>query len=112
LIQPGDGLEGINPKARLANPAEWSRSVDRIAEILSTEKPRLIFFPHDDDWNLTHIGTHHLVADALRTLGERFSCFAVETEFWGAMDTPNLIVESSEQDVADLMTALRSMPAK
>src|SRR5439155_16282094 len=28
------------------------------------------------------------------------------TEFWGAMDTPNLMVESSEQDVVDLISAL------
>ena len=30
----------------------------------------------------------------------------METEFWGAMDTPNLMVESSENDLVDLLTAL------
>ena len=34
------------------------------------------------------------------------SCLTVETEFWGAMDTPNLMVESSAADVADLVAAL------
>jgi hypothetical protein len=29
-----------------------------------------------------------------------------ETEFWGAMATPNLMVESSAGDVGDLMSAL------
>jgi LmbE family N-acetylglucosaminyl deacetylase len=100
------GLEGINAPARAADPAAWSRSVARIAEILAQHKPRAIFLPHDDDWNVTHLGTHHLVVEALGTLGPRFECFAVETEFWGAMRAPNLMVESSERDLADLLTAL------
>src|SRR6185503_10697913 len=35
-----------------------------------------------------------------------FQTVLVETEFWGAMDNPNLMVESSEEDVADLLAAL------
>jgi LmbE family N-acetylglucosaminyl deacetylase len=101
-----NGLEGINPKTRTEEPNTWSESVECIARILSVERPQAIFFPHDDDWNMTHIGTHHLVVDALRRLGAGFDCHAVETEFWGAMDTPNLMVESSEEDVIDLITAL------
>ncbi len=101
-----NGLEGVNLKTREQNPSAWKQSVACIAKILSEHRPRAIFFPHDDDWNVTHIGTHHLVVDALATLGGEFSCHTVETEFWGAMDTPNLMVESSEQDVTDLITAL------
>ncbi len=101
-----NGLEGVNLKAREQNPAQWAQSVECIARILSEHKPRVIFFPHDDDWNSSHIGTHHLVVDALGRLGDGFDCFAVETEFWGAMDTPNLLVESSGTDVTDLITAL------
>jgi LmbE family N-acetylglucosaminyl deacetylase len=101
-----NGLEGINLKARAADAAQWRQSVQRIAEILREQSPRVIFFPHDRDWNSSHIGTHHLVVEAMQSLGPEFSCFAVETEFWGAMDTPNLMVESSEQDVVDLISAL------
>jgi LmbE family N-acetylglucosaminyl deacetylase len=100
------GLEGINLEARARQPGEWRRSVERIAVILAEHKPRAIFLPHDDDWNVTHIGTHHLVAEALAGLGDGFACHAVETEFWGAMDTPNLMIESSEADIIDLITAL------
>lgn len=100
------GLEGIVPTGRVDDPARWAGGVKRIAQILETEQPRIIFFPHADDWNRTHIGTHHLVADALASAGDRFSCFTVETEFWGPMDDPNLMVESSSQDVADLLAAL------
>ncbi len=100
------GLEGINLKTRADKPAEWNKSVDRIAAILQEQKPSAIFFPHDDDWNVTHIGVHHLLVDALKKLGDEFSCYTVETEFWGAMDTPNLMVESSQSDIVDLITAL------
>jgi len=101
-----NGLEGINLKSRAENPTQWSQSVTRIAEILAEQKPRVIFFPHADDWNSSHIGTHYLVIDALKTLENSFTCWAVETEFWGAMASPNLMVESSEQDVTDLLCAL------
>ncbi len=101
-----DGLEGVNLKARASNPAQWQSSVDRIAAILREQMPRVIFFPHDRDWNSSHIGTHHLVVEALKKIGGSFSCYTVETEFWGAMDDPNLMVELSEQDVTDLISAL------
>ena len=65
----------------------------------------MILFPHERDWNGTHIGVHHLVMDALQQMPASFECFTVETEFWGAMDDPNLMVEVSEADLADLITA-------
>jgi N-acetylglucosamine malate deacetylase 1 len=106
LIQTAEnGLENVNPKGRQNHPDQWKASVARTAEILEEQKPEVIFFPHDDDFNTSHIGTHHLVVEALRKLGN-VSCWAVETEFWGAMKGPNLMVESSEEDVADLLTAL------
>jgi len=101
-----NGLEGVNLQSRLQHLSQWTQSVTRIAEILTEHAPRVIFFPHADDWNVTHIGTHHLVIEALQKLAGSFSCHAVETEFWGAMTTPNLMVESSEQDVSDLLAAL------
>ncbi len=107
LIQTREGgLEGINLKTRTSDAAAWTQSVKCIAAILRREQPRIIFFPHEDDWNSSHIGTHQLVIDALLQLGEDFSCFTVETEFWGAMDSPNLMIESSERDVTDLISAL------
>ena len=102
---PG-GLERINERTRQQDAAAWEASVAVIAGILSREQPRIVFFPHDTDWNSTHIGTHHLVVDALARQPSPFSCTVVETEFWGAMASPNLTVESSPEDVAEMMTAL------
>ncbi len=106
LIQTRDGgLEKINPKGRESDPANWSAAVDIIAGILQREQPRVVFMPHAQDWNLSHIGANLLVMEAMAKLGASFSCCVVETEFWGAMTTPNLVVESSPRDVADLVAA-------
>lgn len=107
LVQTApNGLEKVNVRAREQEPGHWAKSVDAIARILEEHQPRVILFPHDDDWNSSHIGTHHLVMDALRRMPASFSCHAVETEFWGAMDSPNLTVEVSAEHLADLITAL------
>jgi N-acetylglucosamine malate deacetylase 1 len=106
MLTTPNGLDDITLKTREQDRTAWARAVKIIADILAAAKPRVIFAPHEQDWHETHIGTHFLVMDALKTLPADFTCQVVETEFWGAMATPNLMVESSEQDVADLVTAL------
>ncbi len=107
LIQTAPhGLEKVNLKTREQDPKHWAQSVKVIADILTLHQPRVILFPHEADWNSSHIGTHFLVWDALRSLPTDFTCHAVETEFWGAMPTPNLMVEISPPDLGDLITAL------
>lgn len=107
LVQTApNGLEKINPKTRAQNPAHWTECVATIAKILEQHRPRAILFPHDLDWNSTHVGTHHLVTDALKVLPADFSCYTVETEFWGQNPAPNLMVELSAQHITDLVTAL------
>ena len=101
-----DGLEKVNAKTRQSEPAHWAESVAIIASILAAHQPRAILFPHEHDWNSTHIGTHLLVMDALRTMPGAFETMLVETEFWGQMASPNLLVEISPQDLGDLITAL------
>ena len=101
---PG-GLDRITTAARENERAHWRGCVDRIAAILDEHRPAVVFCPHDADWNPTHVGTHHLVMDALARRPDR-ECVVVETEYWGAMATPNLMVESSADDLADLMAAL------
>ncbi len=107
LIQTApNGLEKINPTGRDKHPDNWQRAVEITASILREQAPHTILFPHDRDWNSSHIGTHLLVVDALKTLGPDFKCFTLETEFWGAMWDPNLMVEISPDDLGDLLAAL------
>jgi LmbE family N-acetylglucosaminyl deacetylase len=100
------GLEGVNARTRSSEPGRWQGMVDVVRGILDRHRPRAIFYPHEADWNSTHIGTHYLVADALRLMPRAFSCSAIETEFWGQMSSPNALVESAPGELAALITAL------
>lgn len=99
------GLEGVNPDKRAADPARWAASVRAMAEVLEAEKPRVVFLPHAADWNVTHVGVHQLVVEAMRLVAG-LRCLAVETEYWAAMGAPNLMIESSAADVATLVAGL------
>ncbi len=99
------GLEGINLKTRNEQPERWTNSVKVIAGLLAEHQPKILLVPHATDWNSSHIGTHHLVLDALRTV-PGYAPLVVETEFWGAMPAPNLMVEIPARDLADLIAAL------
>lgn len=80
--------------------------ISDVVEILKQKQPQIIFMPHSKDWNSRHIATHFLVREALAEMPADFSCTAIETEFWGAMDDPNLMVEADAQTLADLVAAI------
>ncbi len=106
LVGTADGgLENINPKGRSGDPVRWKEACGKILQIILEHKPAVMFFPHDSDWNSTHIGTHLLVMDALAAAPASFSCRLVETEFWAPIGQPNLMVEASAEILADLMAA-------
>jgi LmbE family N-acetylglucosaminyl deacetylase len=100
-----NGLEKVGVKTRQNDPQHWAGMVKVIADILAKHNPRVVLFPHERDWNGTHIGVHYLVTDALKSLPPSFECYTIETEFWGAMDDPNLMIEVSADDLADLIAA-------
>ncbi len=106
LITTGPGgLDRVTPAARQQDHGHWSACVGVIEAILEKHRPYLILFPHEQDWNSTHIGTHYLVMDALKRMPQGFECHLVETEFWGQMDDPNLMIEIGPEDLADLIAA-------
>ncbi len=100
-----NGLEKVNPKTREEDPARWSALVKVIRGVLEQQSPKVVICPHDHDWNSTHIGTHFLVLDALKQMPAGFECYLVETEFWGAMTDPNLMVEVGGEDLGDMIAA-------
>ncbi len=100
------GLDDVNLNARAQDTAGWSGKVKIIADILAGQRPRVVFYPHEEDWNSTHEGVHWLLDDALVSLGPEFTTCTVETEFWGQCDDPNLMVASTETDVADLIAGI------
>ena len=100
-----NGLDTINPESRKADPVYWSNAVKALVLSLKRINPEILFFPNSTDWNRTHLGVHLLAVDALQKIPDA-EITLVETEFWGQMHNPNLMVESSPQEVADLMAAL------
>jgi LmbE family N-acetylglucosaminyl deacetylase len=99
-------LDDITPAARLEKKPHWKKAVRAMAKVIIRSRPRVIFIPHAGDGHPAHVGTHWLVLDALKTMPAGFQCHVVETEFWGQLAQPNLLVESSVADVADLVAAL------
>jgi len=100
-----NGLEKISPKSREQDPEHWAACVKIIKDIIQQHQPKVVLCPHDRDWNSTHVGTHYLVMDALKQMPASFNCYVVETEFWGAMSDPNLMVEISADDLANMIAA-------
>jgi LmbE family N-acetylglucosaminyl deacetylase len=103
LAAPG-GMDPVRLETREREPQAWAEKVRATAALLQRHRPKAIFFPHELDFHGTHIGVHFLVMDALRAAGSG-SCYLVETEFWGQMLAPNLLVEYTIADVADLVAA-------
>ena len=79
--------------------------VEAVVRLLGQLSPEIVFLPHAEDWNSRHIATHHLVVEALGQMGLGFGCAVIETEFWGAMQDPNLMVEADAATLADLVAA-------
>lgn len=99
------GLDRVTTAAREGDPKHWAACVQAGAAALQELKPALIICPHEADWNGTHIGTHWLVRDALAKMPADFACRVAFSEFWGTLYAPNLMVELSADDVADLVAA-------
>ena len=99
------GLERITPETRSKDPRHWENAVSQLIEVIHLLKPDILFFPNANDWNLTHLGVHLLTYDSLNQI-ESTSITLIETEFWGQIKEPNLMVESSHDEVGDLVAAL------
>ncbi|MGH9433714.1 MAG: PIG-L deacetylase family protein [Terriglobia bacterium] len=102
------GLEDVNPLTRKNRTVRWFRKMEVLREILEKLNPDMVFAPHDDDYNTTHIGTHYLVVDTLQqylTLQKRPPVMLVETEMWHQMNGPNLMLGISPEVVATQLVA-------
>ena len=106
IVAGREALRNVNLPSRRQRPAAWADSVKVIAAILEQTRPAVIFLPHALDGHSTHIGTHRLVMDALKRMPVSFQCCVIETEYWGQMSEPNLLVEISVNELADLVAAL------
>ncbi len=106
ILTAPNGLEKVNPASREERPGEWDEKISIIADIIDKAKPAAVMLPHRKDWNATHVGTHMLVMDAIRKISASPDFLIIETEYWGAMDSPNVMLEVPDTILATQITAL------
>ena len=108
IAQPPYGFDDIHPDNRRDQPEEWAAKVRVMSAVLEKERPDVIFAPHAEDINVTHVGTHHLVVEALGDYLERTGRGPipfVETEFWHEHSSPNLMIGVTPADESMLLMA-------
>jgi LmbE family N-acetylglucosaminyl deacetylase len=108
VAKPPWGFDNVNPDNRRNHPAAWADKVRVLSAVLEREKPDVIFAPHGEDINITHVGTHNLVVEALGDYLERTGRGPVaffETEFWHQHSCPNLMVGVTPAIEATLLMA-------
>jgi LmbE family N-acetylglucosaminyl deacetylase len=103
---PGVALERITRADARRDAAGWRQAVEAIAALIAHHQPRLIQAPHALDGHPTHIGTHHLVMDALRALSPTQRPHLTWSEYWNTQMQPGLMVALADADVARLMAAV------
>jgi len=102
------GLDHVNLATRRGHPGEWAGKVEVLRRIFDREEPDVVFAPHAEDFNTTHIGTHWLVVEALGAHLEacgRGPVTLIQTEFWHQLAEPNLMVGVAPETVAILLMA-------
>lgn len=100
-----EGLESAAWPPGSGDESRRAADARALAEALARLSASVLFFPHAGDAHRTHVGTHRLALAALAALSD-WRGWIVETEFWGTMADPNLMVQIEPQDVALLMCAL------
>lgn len=100
------GLSDVNPVTRSSQPIYWDGMVGKVAQLISRLQPTVLFVPHRLDGHATHIGTHHIVLEALARQAADFTAHVAFTEFWQPQADPNLLVECSPEDLTRIVTGL------
>lgn len=100
------GFTDVKPETRSSQPIYWDGIVGKVTQLLAKTAPTIIFVPHRLDQHPTHVGTHHLVLDALARLPQDFTTRLVFTEFWQPQADANLLVECAPDDLTTIVAAL------
>lgn len=99
-------FDQVKPDTRRSQPIYWDGMVGKTVALLEKIRPSIMIVPHRLDKHQTHVGTHHLVMDALGRMPEDFAVKLVFAEYWHPQQDPNLLVECPAADLARLMHAL------
>lgn len=73
---------------------DWDQKLEELKDFVLKEKINFITSPHLKDHHPTHIKTGQLAHQLIKET--RFNGVFLETEFWGELEEPNLLVEVTE----------------
>jgi len=83
---------------------DWPTKAKELKALIQKYQPHLILAPHAKDHHPTHIKTSKLLEKVLKT--SKIKTLVAWTEFWGAMEKPNCLVEVPNEIVELQMKAL------
>ncbi len=83
---------------------DWPTKAKELKSLIQKYQPNLILAPHLKDHHPTHIKTGKLLEKVLKT--SKIKTLVAWTEFWGAMEKPNCLVEVPNEILELQMKAL------
>ena len=83
---------------------EWTDKAKELKLLLQKYQPQLIICPHEKDAHPTHIKTAKLLNKVLKTY--KADVLVAWSEFWGAIEKPNCLIEVPEEILHIQMQAL------
>ena len=83
---------------------DWNTKAKELKALIQKYQPQLILAPHLKDHHPTHIKTGKLLQKILKTI--KSPTLVAWTEFWGAMEKPNLLLDVPLEIVELQMSAL------
>lgn len=75
--------------------SEWDQKAQEIKEIIQKEKINFIISPHLHDHHPAHIKTGELARKVMKEIS--FEGIFLESEFWGELAAPNLLIEVTKE---------------
>lgn len=100
------GWTGVTIEARKRQQDCWQSWVEQLLDLFRAYRPDAVFFPHADDAHPAHVGVFSLVVDALEKIPLESKPWQFLTEFWHPQSFPNVMVETSPENLALLLAAL------
>ena len=83
---------------------DWSVKAKELKSLIQKYQPHLILAPHLKDHHPTHIKTGKLLEKVLKN--SKLNLMVAWTEFWGAIENPNCLIEVPNEIVELQMKAL------
>ncbi len=96
---------GLRDEIKSNDPAKWSLAVASISRLLADYNPAIVVVHHDDDGHHDHVVVNRLAMEALAPRLD-YRTVVVEGEYWKDMNRPNLQLEVSASDMAELLQGL------